>query len=152
MTICGVLFDKDDTLIDLAAFWREPIQKTVSYMLQCCEREWDTELTEKMVYAAGFDHGVLRPASPVVVGTNWDVVDACSDEMAAMGIPAYEDFREKIVHYLEYACIRYGRVVGTADCQRLFPLLKACGLRLGVATSDRFCDALSAHPGNRTIF
>lgn len=136
--ISGVLFDKDDTLIDLASFWREPVQRTVSYMLQCCDREWDTELMQKMIYAAGFEHDILRPTSPVVAGTNWDLIDACIAEMPAKGIPVWEGLREQGVLYLENACIRYGRVVGKADFQTILPLLKSYGLRLGVATSDHY--------------
>lgn len=136
--ISGVLFDKDDTLIDLASFWREPIQRTVSYMLRCCNREWDTELMQRMIYAAGFERGILRPASPVVAGTNWDLIDACIDEMTAREIPVWKGLREQGVLYLEDACIHYGRVVEKADFRTILPLLKRYGLRLGVATSDHY--------------
>lgn len=137
MTICGVLFDKDDTLIDLASFWREPVQRTAFYMLQCCNREWDTKLAQKMACAAGFEHGILRQASPVVAGTNWDVVNACAREMTAMGLPMREDLLEMSVHYLEYACLHWGKVVGKADFQTMLPLLINRGLQLGIATSDQ---------------
>ena len=34
MEIKGILLDKDDTLIDLAAFWMEPIHRTVQHLLR----------------------------------------------------------------------------------------------------------------------
>lgn len=142
MAVKGILFDKDDTLVDLAAFWREPVRKAAAYLLRCCERPWDEQLAVRLERAAGFDNGVLRPESPVVAGTNWDVMDAFAKELEAGGIQMDEAFREDGVRYLEYACIRYGAVVGKADFSALLPALKSRGIKLGVATSDHYDSAM----------
>ena len=71
--IRGVLFDKDDTLLDLATFWRAPVQRTVDFMLRELRRENDQALRHALECAAGFDGDALIAESPVVAGTNADV-------------------------------------------------------------------------------
>lgn len=140
--IRGILFDKDDTLVDLAAFWREPVRRTALWLAERRGRAGDTALANRLASAAGFDGGVLRPGSPVAVGTNWQVMDACGGVLAAEGLNMDPALREEGASYLEMACIRYGDVVGKADLRTLLPALRRRGLRLGVATSDHYGSAM----------
>ena len=81
--IRGVLFDKDDTLLDLATFWRRPVQHTVAFMLHELGRDDDAPLRQALEAACGFDGDRLIPESPVVAGTNADVIAACMAVLAA---------------------------------------------------------------------
>lgn len=142
MALKGILFDKDNTLVDLAAFYREPVRRTVVYLMDCCGCSGDKALAARLNCAAGFCGDLLLPESPVVAGTNWDTIDACAGELAAAGIQTDEAFREEGARYLEHACLQYGTVVGTTDLPALLSALKGNGLYLGVATSDHYASVM----------
>ena len=142
MALKGILFDKDNTLVDLAAFYREPVRRTVAYLLDRCGCSGNEMLTARLNRAAGFCDDLLLPESPVVAGTNWDTIDACARELTAAGIQMDGNFREEGAQYLERACLQYGTVVGTTDLTALLSTLKGAGLYLGVATSDHYASVM----------
>ena len=115
--IRGVLFDKDDTLLDLATFWRAPVQRTVDFMLRELRHENDQALRHALECAAGFDGDALLAESPVVAGTNADVVRACMDVLAAQNIDVIDQslFARLAETYLEIACLRDGVCQPTGD-------------------------------------
>ena len=82
--IRGVLFDKDDTLLDLAAFWLTPVQRTVAFMLHELKRDQDEPLRQALEAACGFDGTALIAESPVVAGTNADVIASCMAVLACL--------------------------------------------------------------------
>ncbi len=137
MEIKGVLLDKDDTLIDLAAFWREPIRRTIQRLLldypSVCQR-----LAPTLEAAAGFQDGKLLPESPVVSGTNWDILHGFAKVLAREGFGFCDAQAAALNKFLERACAEYGTVQGNADFDRLLPALKHGGIKLGIATSDHF--------------
>lgn len=138
MRIKGILFDKDDTIIHLAPFWQEPVHRTAEFLLDRCGRSRDATLAARLERAAGFDGDMLLPSSPVVAGTNRDVIDACAAVLAEEGFRMDKALHEEGVRYLEYACIQYGTVAGTTDFSVLLPQLKDMNIHLGVATSDQY--------------
>lgn len=142
MAIKGILFDKDDTIIDLETFWREPVRRLAVFLAQNCDQAENGRLIGALEAAAGFSGGKLIPESPVAAGTNWDVLSACAAVLRAAGVSVEEPLLEMGVHYLEYACTRYGQVLGKADFSVLLPALKQNGCYLGVATSDSYGPAM----------
>ncbi len=142
MAIKGLLFDKDDTLIDLAAFWREPVRRLAGFLSRSCGQAENEGLRGALEAAAGFSNGELIPESPVAAGTNRDVLSACARVLATAGVHVEEPLLEEGVQYLEYACTRYGQVRGKADLSALLPALKRRGYYLGLATSDNYGTAI----------
>lgn len=136
--IRGVLFDKDDTLLDLATFWRRPVQHTVAFMLHELGRDDDAPLRQALEAACGFDGDRLIPESPVVAGTNADVIAACMAVLAAQGITTFDDrlFARLSEAMLEWTCLRDGVCKPTGDLHAVFNALHAAGCKTGVATSD----------------
>lgn len=142
MKIQGILFDKDDTLIDLGTFWRLPVRKTAEYVVRELLRENDDKLIKQLTFAAGFDGEALLPHSPVEAGTNQDIVDEWNTILSRRGLELRTEQEAQILSYIEKACLEYGEVRGTTDFHKLLSRLKEKGIRLGVATSDYYRTAL----------
>lgn len=136
--IRGVLFDKDDTLLDLATFWLAPVQHTVAFMLHELERDQNDALRQALEAACGFDGTALIAESPVVAGTNADVIAACMAVLAAQDIHPASDrlFARLGETFLEWACLRDGVCQPTGDLRTVLAALHANGCKIGVATSD----------------
>lgn len=134
----GILFDKDDTLIDLETFWREPVARTAAYVVRMAAGREDEALARALERAAGFDNGRLIPESPVVAGTNTDVLNACAEVLGSRGLAFSRDQWQEAFRYLEKTCLEYGEVRPRV---RLLPALEQLcrrGITLGVATSDNY--------------
>lgn len=144
--IRGVLFDKDDTLLDLATFWRTPVQRTVDFMLRELDCTADAALRHALERACGFDGDALIAESPVVAGTNADVIGACMDVLAARDIDVIDRplFARLAEAYLEFACLRDGITQPTGDLAAVLDALHAAGIHTGVATSDSFASTVHA--------
>lgn len=142
----GVLFDKDDTLLDLAAFWLAPVQHTAAFILHELGRENDDTLRHELECAAGFDGTALIPESPVVAGTNADVIRASMNVLASHGIKTEDDalFARLAETYLEFACLRDGITQPTGDLAAVLESLHTAGIHTGVATSDSFASTVHA--------
>lgn len=134
----GILFDKDDTLIDLETFWRVPVEKTAARAVQLALGRPDGALTRALEEAAGFRDGRLIPESPVVAGTNTDVVNACAGVLEARGVTLPPDWRQAVDHTLETACLTCGEVVPRVPLLPALEELRRRGIVLGVATSDNY--------------
>ena len=77
MRIKGVLFDKDGTLIDFTATWRDTVEQIAEEFA-----DGDAELARALCEAVGYDPTtqVFLPGSPVVAGS----VDMVAELMAAL--------------------------------------------------------------------
>lgn len=144
--IRGVLFDKDDTLLDLAAFWLAPVEHTAAFILHELDRENDDTLRHELECAAGFDGTALIPESPVVAGTNADVIGAAMNVLASHDIRTEDDtlFARLAETYLELACLRYGVCQPCGDLAAVLDGLHSAGILTGVATSDSFASTVHA--------
>ena len=144
--IRGVLFDKDDTLLDLAAFWLAPVEHTAAFILHELGRENDDTLRHELECAAGFDGTALIPESPVVAGTNADVIRASMNVLASHGIKTEDDalFARLAETYLELACLRHGVCQPCGDLATVLDGLHSAGILTGVATSDSFASTVHA--------
>ena len=137
----AVLFDKDDTLIDLAAFWAKPVRKTAEFLLHELGASQDEALLLALLQAAGLQDGRLIPESPLASGTNAQVWLAWKSVLKKRNIPIPLD-DDVIPKVLEQSCIRFGEVVPRADFTGLLQELKRQRLPLGVATSDSFSSVM----------
>ncbi len=144
--IRGVLFDKDDTLLDLATFWLAPIRHTVDFALRELGQENNTPLRHALEEACGFDGETLIAESPVVAGTNADVIGAMMAVLAERGITTENDvlFARLCETYLEYACLRDGTAQPTGNLHAVLDALHAQNIFTGVATSDSYASTIHA--------
>ena len=137
MTIAGILFDKDGTLLDYYSMWL-PLNRAAALDLA----GGDAALAERLMVAAGYD-----PVSDTFAG-NSIIASASNDELAACWVEALggegdvTDFTRRITAVFE---------AGSADAATPVPglaetlqRLQARGLTLGVATNDSEDSALSS--------
>lgn len=138
--IKGVLFDKDGTLIDFTATWREAIEKIASRLA-----DGDADLTMSLCDAVGYDirTRAFLPGSPVVAGS----VDMVAELMASI-LPTWSARR------IEDLANRTALEMGADDLapaprlKETLVALRAMGLKLGVATHDA---EATAHANIRTL-
>ena len=138
----ALLFDKDDTLIELAPFWRAPVHKLARWLAGACHCAGDAALIAKLEAAAGFENGRLLPESPVVAGTNADVLAACLSVAAQSGRALPPHLAAQGADYLASACLQYGTVQSREPLLPYFAGWKDRGYRIGVATSDDYAPTL----------
>ncbi len=127
-TIKGILFDKDGTLIDFTATWRDAIEKIAMEL-----SGGDRELTLSLCDAVGYDMRtqVFLPGSPVVAGS----VDMVAELMASI-LPKWSAAE------IEKLANRTALELGADDLapaprlKETLVALRNMGLHLGVATHD----------------
>ncbi len=128
MTIRGILFDKDGTLLDYAATWMPANRRVADHIA-----DGDLDLSERMLTAGGYDPESRR----IAAGT---LLAAGSNREIAEHFAAYVPHRDVEEIYVElsdiYADHGAAGSVAVPDLARIVSRLKGRGLTLGVATSD----------------
>ena len=61
--IKGLIFDKDDTLIDLGTYWYLPTVKTIEAILTKYGLSTNQKIRNELEYLGGFDKGKLIEGS-----------------------------------------------------------------------------------------
>ncbi len=127
-TIKGVLFDKDGTLIDFTATWREAVEKIASHLA-----EGDVTLTTALCDAVGYDirTKVFLPGSPVVAGS----VDMVAELMASI-LPKWS--AAEVEDLANRTALEMGAddLAPVARLRETLVALREMGFSLGVATHD----------------
>ena len=127
-TIKGVLFDKDGTLIDFTATWREAVEKIANHLAEC-----DVTLTTTLCDAVGYDirTKVFLPGSPVVAGS----VDLVAELMASI-LPKWS--AAEIEDLANRTALEMGAddLAPVARLRETLVALREMGFSLGVATHD----------------
>ena len=137
--IKGVIFDKDDTLIDLCKFWHMPCLKTAEYVLELCGINNGEKNIEKMMTACGFDIcGKLIPGSPMQSGTNEDVINSFVNEAKALKGSLPIDIYNKAFDFFHESIFKFGKVKSVENVDMVLHRLKDKGLRLCVVTLDEY--------------
>lgn len=145
--IHGVLFDKDDTLLDLATFWRAPVQRTVDFMLRELRRENDQALRHALECAAGFDGDALIAESPGRRRhqrrrrARLHGRARCAEHRRHRPVAFLPGSPKPILR--SPACCD-GVCQPTGDLAHVLDALHAQNIRTGVATSDSFASTMHA--------
>ena len=128
MTLAGVLFDKDGTLIDYAATW-DPANWRAAYFFA----DGRQDVAEELMMAGGWDKDGNRmiPGSPLVAGTIQEIAVIWSEVL-----PPHKRDAEAMASLLHTMMATDLTVEPVVDLHALFAELRAMGLRLGVATND----------------
>ncbi len=134
MTILGILFDKDGTLLDYDATWM-PVNRLVADAVA----RGDAALAARLLMAAGHDEaaGRVRPGSLLAAGTTAEVAEA----WAAL---APDHGRGDLTAFIDGLFQRAGgeAAVAVPGMEATLTRLQARGLALGVATNDSHQGAL----------
>lgn len=133
--IRAILFDKDDTLLDLTALFREPVRR----MAQRAARERgfsDTPAWEEAVFlACGIEGDHSRDGSPIVSGTDLDAAKTLNPLLAKRGLAPID--AKDYSRILEQAsAIGQVRPKNGEDLPHWFSHWKKKGLLLGLISSD----------------
>jgi phosphoglycolate phosphatase len=125
MTIKGLLFDKDGTLLDFQASWGAWAADLVDWLAKA-----DVQLAADLASALKVDRAArsVMPGSVIIAGTPADIADTVK-EMFPDELPI-----ELSLRILDYS--RHVVPVPVCDLPALFDELLQMGLHLGVATND----------------
>jgi phosphoglycolate phosphatase len=122
--IDGLLFDKDGTLFDFRISWGRWAQGFLSGIAR------DDSHLKQLGRAIGFDpaSGAFAPDSPVIAATAADIAAALAVELPGTSVAALTDRID--------ATAAEAPMSEAVPLRPLLTLLRAQGLRLGVATND----------------
>ena len=128
MTIKGLLFDKDGTLLDYHQTWA-PLNRTAALHIA----GGDLELAERMLDYAGQDPATdrVRPGSHLAAGTAVEIAAAFEHIFPDHGLANLPDLIDTVFH--EDLAHHSTAVYGLKDVIDLFV---GRGLKLGVVTAD----------------
>ena len=139
----GLIFDKDDTLIDLGTYWYLPTVKTVEAILIKYGLSTNQKIRNELEYLGGFDKGKLIEGSVVVCGTNYETMVLFKDYLNKININVEDDFIPWGTKLLEENCLKYGQVKAKTPIDGLFEDLKEKNIVLGLITSDNHDSAIN---------
>jgi len=128
MTIRGILFDKDGTLLDYAATWM-PANRAAAL----AAARGDPDLSQHLLVVGGYDPREDRVAGNAVLAAG------SNREIAASWLEHLEGWRhDELTHLLDTIFAEHGgtQAVPVTELRPLLTRLRARALRLGVATND----------------
>ncbi len=133
MSLAGILFDKDGTLIDYAATW-DPANWRAAHFFA----DGRQDVAEALMAAGGWDreNDRMLPGSPLVAGT--------VEEIAAIWtsvLPPHKRDERAMASLLHVMMATDIASEPLTDLHGLFGTLRGLGLRLGVATNDTMAGA-----------
>ena len=128
MTIRGILFDKDGTLLDFEATW-QPILRRAALTAAGD----DEDLAERLLTAGGLDpeSGRVRAGSALAAANRLEIAELWAAHMPATTAPDLAAALDRI-----FEAGNRDHPVPLADLGPVLSRLKKRGLTLGLATSD----------------
>ena len=132
MTIRGILFDKDGTLIDFQRTWM-PAYRAGLETLGSIVGSDDPTLADRCLEDTGFDlaRGVVKPDTALASHANDDIAEQW---LSLAGLPGNPEARRHVVSVMETFVAT--KPVPLFDVAALFDRLAGLDLVLGVATMD----------------
>ena len=133
MTIRGVLFDKDGTLIEVNETWVPIYRRMLMELFRT-----DLDGAERLMEMAGLDRatGKFKPDSILASGTTMQLIEVWWPGLDAAG--AAEKMR---IFDHDYAPLIKDYLKPLMPLEPIFSELRAMGLKLGVATNDNHVSA-----------
>lgn len=128
MSIRGILFDKDGTLIDFPATWEPVLRALASEFARN-----DPARAEELLAIAGYDP-VLKAFTPGSIWAAGHALDLARAWLPDAGVEKQDELALWINGYC--ATVAPDTAAPLTDLQALFATLSAQGLLLGVATND----------------
>ena len=135
MSIRGILFDKDGTLIEVNDTWLPIYRRMLSDLF-----ETDSDGADTLLEAAGLDRATdtFKPGSILAAGTTRQLVAIWWPGLDEAGI----EEKARILDH-DYAPLVKAALKPLMALEPVFAELKAMGMRLGVATNDSHVSATS---------
>lgn len=135
MSIRGILFDKDGTLIEVNDTWLPIYRQALTDFFG-----EDAERTDTLLEAAGLDRATdtFKPGSILAAGTTRQLVSLWWPDLDAAG----QAEKARILDH-DYAPLAKAVLKPLMALEPVFSELKAMGMRLGVATNDSHVSARS---------
>jgi phosphoglycolate phosphatase len=125
----AIIFDKDGTLIDLAASWSPAGVRFV----EICARG-DRSLADALDSAIGMRHGLIVPDGVLAAGTMGDLLSTARRVLTEFGFDDVDGLVETAHVAASQAASSVVHPIG--DITRTMARLAAAGLKLAVTTSD----------------
>ena len=143
MTIAGILFDKDGTLLDFHASW-VPVIRAAALLAA----ENDAGLAEALMERGGYEpaSGRIRSGSPLAAETTAEIAALWAEVLPGWGAEALTTAMEAI-----FVTGGAEHAVPVTDLADLFRRFRARSLALGVATSDSHAGMLASLAGTGAI-
>ncbi len=128
MTIKGLLFDKDGTLLDYAATWM-PANRAAAL----AAARGDEDLAQRLLRLGGYDpeSGRVRPGTPLATWSNREIAALWQGQLAGWSLDALDACVNRI-----FEANGAANATPVTDLAPFFARLKRRGMKLGVATSD----------------
>lgn len=135
MTLKGILFDKDGTLVDFDATWGTACH-AVLHRVCAGDAGRMAAIAEAMHFRLA-DRRFL-PSSPMIAGSTADYSHAWAEVLGRANDAALMGEMDRLFQEEALAAL-----VPIGAPHDIFPLLRACGLSLGLATNDAEASARS---------
>ena len=128
MTLDGILFDKDGTLVDFDATWGGAAHAVMSQM-SAGDGAIFARLAEAMHFVA--ETRQFRPTSPMIAGSTADYGHLWAEILdRPAGTVLFDDLDRR------FALAGLDCLLAIGDPAAVFAVLRGLGLRLGIATND----------------
>ena len=136
MTIAGILFDKDGTLLDYHRSWM-PVNRAAALSAT----GGDEARAEDLLVLSGLDpeSGRVRAGSPLAVWTTAEIAALWCEQLPGLAV---DELTTRMDAIFVAGVVDHAQAV--TDLPGLFRRLRDRGLSLGVATSDSHAGALAS--------
>lgn len=132
MKIKGIIFDKDGTLMDFAAFWIPVAENAVQYILDIVGA--DNSLSGEMLNSIGAYEGIR---GILCSGTYEQIADGFYDVLSEHNIEIDKQELNTITHQAFHNSIEYGEIIPICDnIEEVFSELKESGRIIALVTTD----------------
>lgn len=138
MTIKGILFDKDGTLIDFQSIWLSAAYEVVELLVQINQLENSDEMKERILRGMGVENAAVLPDGPLAYQTYEQIGSSIAKELQLVHVTLDEKLLGDQMSVLFESVIARGELTyqPITDIRTLFHTLKKMNVKLGLATAD----------------